>query len=75
MTDKVKTLNQVVEEFYKDGEDEVANFKTRLATARDRLKDLQKDPEMILPQGIWLKLMTICVSIILCRGILDPLTL
>jgi len=52
MTDKVKTLNQVVEEFYKDGEDEVANFKTRLATARDRLKDLQKDPEMILPQGI-----------------------
>ena len=52
MTDKVKTLNQVAEEFYKDGEDEVANFKTRLATARDRLKDLQKDPEMILPQGI-----------------------
>ena len=34
--DKVKTLNQVVEEFYKDGEEEVANFKTRLATARDR---------------------------------------
>ena len=50
--DKVKTLNQVVEEFYRDGEEEVANFKTRLATARDRLKELQKDPEMILPQGI-----------------------
>jgi hypothetical protein len=52
MENKVKTLNQVVEEFYKDGEDEVANFKTRLETARDRLKELQKDPEMILPQGI-----------------------
>jgi hypothetical protein len=50
--DKIKTLHQVVEEFYKDGEEEVANFKTRLATARDRLKELQKDPEMILPQGI-----------------------
>jgi hypothetical protein len=50
--DKVKTLNQVVEEFYKDGEDEVANFKTRLETARDRLKELQKDAEMQLPQGI-----------------------
>ena len=33
MTDnKVKTLNQVVEEFYKDGEEEVANFKTRIQT-------------------------------------------
>ena len=50
--DKIKTLHQVVEEFYKDGEEEVANFKTRLATARDRLKELQKDPEMLLPQGI-----------------------
>jgi len=35
MTDsKVKTLNQVVAEFYKDGEDEVANFKTRIQTAK-----------------------------------------
>jgi hypothetical protein len=53
MTDnKVKTLNQVVEEFYKEGEEEVANFKTRIQTAKDRLKDLQKDAEMKLPQGI-----------------------
>ena len=52
--DKIKTLNQVVEEFYKSGEDEVANFKTRLATARDRLLELQKDPEMQLPQGVHL---------------------
>ena len=53
MTDnKVKTLNQVVAEFYKDGEDEVANFKTRIQTAKDRLQDLQKDQQMILPQGI-----------------------
>jgi hypothetical protein len=50
--DKVKTLNQVVEEFYNDGEEEVANFRTRIETARDRLKELQKDPEMQLPQGI-----------------------
>ena len=53
MTDnKVKTLNQVVEEFYKDGEEEVANFKTRIQTAKDRLKDLQQDQQMLLPQGI-----------------------
>jgi len=52
--DKIKTLNQVVEEFYKSGEDEVANFKTRLATARDRLLELQKNPEMQLPQGVQL---------------------
>jgi hypothetical protein len=53
MTDnKVKTLNQVVAEFHKDGEDEVANFKTRIQTAKDRLQDLQKDQQMILPQGI-----------------------
>ena len=48
----VKTLRQVVEEFYKDGEDEVANFKTRIQTAKDRLKELQKDSENQLPQGI-----------------------
>jgi len=52
MNDKVKTLNQVVEEFYRDGEEEVANFKSRLKSARQRLMDLQKDPEMILPKGI-----------------------
>ena len=45
----VKTLRQVVEEFYKDGEEEVANFKTRIQTAIDRLKELhgasyQEDP-------------------------------
>jgi len=50
--DKVKTLNQVVSEFHKDGEEEVANFKTRIQTAKDRLKELQQDGEMILPQGI-----------------------
>ena len=49
---KVKTLNQVVAEFYKDGEDEVANFKTRIQTAKDRLKELQTDQQMVLPQGI-----------------------
>ena len=38
---KVKTLNQVVAEFYKDGEDEVANFKTRIQTEKDILKILR----------------------------------
>jgi hypothetical protein len=52
--DKIKTLPQVVEEFYKSGEEEVSNFKTRLADARDRLKSLLEDPEMRLPQGITL---------------------
>ena len=50
--DKIKTLNQVVEEFYKSGEEEVSNFKTRLADARDRLKKLLEDPEMKLPHGV-----------------------
>ena len=52
MDNKIKTLHEVVEEFYRDGEEEVANFRTRIQTARDRLADIQKDPEMILPQGI-----------------------
>ena len=52
LTKTVKTLREVVDEFYKEGEEEVANFKTRIQTAKDRLKDLQKDAEMQLPQGI-----------------------
>ena len=44
---KIKTLSQVVEEFYRDGEEELPNFKTRLATARDKL-----DPNKKLPEGI-----------------------
>ncbi len=49
---KVKTLGQVVEEFYKDGEEELPNFKTRIASARDRLAQLRLDAEMQLPQGV-----------------------
>ena len=49
---KVKTLGQVVEEFHKDGEEELPNFKTRLASARDRLAQLRLDAEMQLPQGV-----------------------
>jgi hypothetical protein len=44
---KIKTLSQVVEEFYREGEEELPNFKTRLATALDRL-----DPNKKLPEGI-----------------------
>ena len=40
LTKTVKTLREVVDEFYKEGEEEVANFKTRIQTAKDRLEDL-----------------------------------
>jgi hypothetical protein len=50
--DKIKPLSQVVEEFYKTGESEIPNFQTRLKTARQRLEELQKDPEMVLPRGV-----------------------
>ena len=49
---KIKALSQVVEEFYKTGEAELPNFKTRLVTARQRLLELQKDTEMVLPHGV-----------------------
>ena len=49
---KIKSLNQVVEEFYKAGEAEIPNFQTRLKTARERLKELEKDTEMVLPHGV-----------------------
>ena len=50
--DKIKPLSQVVEEFYKTGESEIPNFQTRLRTARQRLEELQKDSEMVLPRGV-----------------------
>jgi len=49
---KIKALNQVVDEFYKTGEAEIPNFQTRLKTARQRLETLKKDPEMVLPRGV-----------------------
>jgi hypothetical protein len=49
---KVKTLGQVVEEFHREGEEELPNFKTRLASAQDRLAQLRLDAEMQLPQGV-----------------------
>lgn len=51
MTNKIKALSQVVEEFYRTGEEEIPNFKTRLTAARARWAQLQQDAEMRLPRG------------------------
>ena len=49
---KVKTLAQVVEEFYADGEREIPHFKKRLQAALERWEELKKIPEMKLPAGL-----------------------
>jgi hypothetical protein len=49
---KVKTLAQVVEEFYIDGEREIPHFRKRLQAALERWEGLKKNPEMKLPEGL-----------------------
>ena len=49
---KVKTLSQVIEEFYVDGEREIPHFKKRLQSALERWEELKKNPEMKLPAGL-----------------------
>lgn len=49
---KVKTLSQVIEEFYVDGEREIPHFKKRLQAALDKWEEKKKNPEMKLPLGL-----------------------
>jgi len=49
---KVKTLSQVIEEFYVDGEREIPHFKKRLQSALERWEELKKNTEMKLPAGL-----------------------